>query len=100
MAELIVLYPGVPATDNPDDPWLPAVALEHVDSYGMGIIVGETAEGYAEGITVETFEAIRAAIITRDEVVKQVGKYLWEELGMENATHHVQAALGMPVDEI
>lgn len=94
--DLIVLYPGNPAED---DTWRPHVALEQADRNGVGVIVGETVEGYVEGIDAETFEGIRQHIISREEAAKVVGTYLWETLEIESAEAHVRHALGLPVEE-
>lgn len=65
----IVLFAGTPATDDPDDKWLPSLTLDHdANRRELYVIVCEEAAGMAEGVPVEVFEAVRDRIVEADRL--------------------------------
>lgn len=57
----VILDPGNP--DGDGDDWRPSVTLEHdADRNELYIITGEEAAGMVEGISAESFEAMKARL--------------------------------------
>lgn len=62
----IVLFPGK-SGDEDGNGWLPSLVLDHdSDRSELYVIVMDEAEGMAEGVPSEVFEAVRTRLAERD----------------------------------
>lgn len=94
----LVLFEGTEPTDDPTDEWLPRLEIQQNGTWELHVIVGEEAEGMAEGVTPELFDAMMAEVGIAVRLFHFLRKQ--GEVGVSMAISHAEGDLGWSVSSL